>query len=58
MVVENSPESHKPVEIGVLRFLTIPECDGHNLDQPGAERPLRGRRGPGRGRPAGLADLD
>ena len=45
--VENSPGSHKPVEIGDLRFMTIQELGGFPEVQPDTEKaadgPLRGR---------------
>ena len=43
MVVENSLDSHEPVEIGNLRPLTIQGCGAYFRVQPGAERPLTGR---------------
>ena len=43
LVVENFPESQKPVEISELRLLTIQEARGIPRVQPGAQRPLRGR---------------
>ena len=43
MDVENSQESHNPVEIGDLRILAIQEHGGILRVQPDAVRPLRGR---------------
>ena len=49
MLVENSPDSHKPVEIRDLRLLTIRERGG-SLEGPtrpaeAADRPLRAGKG-------------
>ena len=43
LYVENSPESHKPVEISYLRLLTSQEVRGIPRVPPGALRPLTGR---------------
>ena len=42
LVVENSTESHKPVEIGDLRLLTIREVERW---EKGPERPIEAVRG-------------
>ena len=41
--VDNSLESHKPVEIGGLRVLMILQRGAYQKLQPGAERPLTAR---------------
>ena len=50
MLVENSPDSHKAVEIRDLRLLTIRERGGGGLEGPtrpaeAADRPLRAGKG-------------
>ena len=52
--MENSPESHKPVEINDLRLLMILWSGGISRVQPDAERPLRA----GKGEISSLAGLD
>ena len=44
MFVENSTESHNPVEIGDLRLLTIQGQGGYSRVQPDAESPLTASR--------------
>ena len=61
LVVENFPESQKPVEIGDLRLLTIQRRVGGcppRAVQPVAESPLTGRLRGRKGEPSGLTGLD
>ena len=48
--MENSPKSHKPLEIGDLRFLTIQERGGVPESNPTRKGRRRAAERPGKGR--------